>query len=271
MAQGAFARDMVHVDYRPGVHVRWDPAAEAHITSAWETYVRTSRDTGITVYNGTLLRLDSFARTSHGLSLMLSDIEFRQCIGTGSTDFMNAFPHMPRANPFSVSVVLVTADGKIVVERRIRVNAYRRRYHVIAGFMEQELDAFDGAPHPFDALKREVREELGLILGTPVRATGLVNTVTGSELCSYCRLAVSFEGLLEIKEKAGTDCEIDSLETIPDLPSDVASFLGSHPVDMVPGGRACLLLYGREAYGEQWYDNTVERASSMPTRQPNEV
>ena len=26
------------------------------------------------------------------------------------------------------------------------------------------------------------------------------------------------------------------------------------PADLAPPGRACLLLYGREAYGEEWYE-----------------
>ncbi len=85
--------------------------------------------------------------------------------------------------------------------------------------------------------------------------TGLVRAVYGFELCFYCRLPISFERLLEIKANGETDCEIDALEAIEDSPAAVASFLVRHTTDFVPSGRACLLLYGREAYGEHWYDS----------------
>ncbi len=261
LAQGIFTDDLVRVDYRPGVRIRWEPSAEDFIENAWETYVRACRDIGLTVYNGSVFRLDSLVWTDGRLSLTLSDIDFRSCIGSGTSDFVAAFPHAPQANPLSVSVALVTIDGQIVLEKRSRIDARRRRYHVIAGFMEREVDALDSQPDPFDTLRREVREELGLILDGSLYGTGLIRAVYGSELCFYCRLPVSFERLLEIKANSETDCEIDALEAIDDSPSAVASFLARHITDFVPSGRACLLLYGREAYGEHWYNNVAKLPS----------
>ena len=258
LAQGIFTNDTVDVDYRPGVRIRWEPSAEKFIDSAWEAHVRACRDTGLTVYNGSLLRLDIFAWTDGRLSLTLSDIDFRSCIGSGTNQFAAAFPRAPLANPLSVSVALVTIDGQIVLEKRIRVDARRRRYHLIAGFMERKFDALGNQPNPFDTLRREVREELGLTIESPLYGTGLVRTVGGFELCFRCRLPISFQRLLEIKANGRTDSEIDALEAIDDSPSAVASFLVRHTADFVPSGRACLLLYGREAYGEDWYDSIAK-------------
>jgi 8-oxo-dGTP pyrophosphatase MutT (NUDIX family) len=154
------------------------------------------------------------------------------------------------ANPLTAFVVLVAVDGQIVLEKGNRIYARRRKYHVIAGFMERELDALDNHPNPFATLKREVREELGLILDSPLHVTGLVRAVWGSELCFYRRLPISFEHLLETKTIAETDCEIDLLQAVEDSPSAVASFLVCHTIDLVPSGRACLFLYGREAHGD---------------------
>jgi hypothetical protein len=103
-----------------------------------------------------------------------------------------------------------------------------------------------------------VREELGLILDGPLCVTGLVRAVYGSELCFCCRLPISFDHLLEIKANFETDCEIDALQALEDSPSAVASFLACHATDFVPSGKACLLLYGWEAYGEGWYDSIVK-------------
>ncbi|OPY75051.1 MAG: hypothetical protein A4E65_03653 [Syntrophorhabdus sp. PtaU1.Bin153] len=258
VAHGIFPEDSIRVDYKPGVRIRWEYATQAFIDDAWKNYVQASRETGVTVYNGNILRLDGVERANGYLSLVLSDTDFRSAIGTGTSDFITAFPGAPQANPFSLSVALVTADGRIVIEKRNRIDARRRKYHVIAGFMERELDALNGRPNPFDALRREVCEELALSIEDPLYAMGLVRTVYGSELCFYNRLSISFSDLLEIKEKGETDCEIDTLEGVEDSPSAVASFIAGHMGDFVPSGRACLLLYGREAYGAKWYEDTMK-------------
>ncbi len=253
MSSGLFSRAAVSVEYRhesPG----WTPRAEILIDRAWKTYVQTSREASIGVYNGALFHMDDFQQTDGHLRLSLSDVDFRGCIGTTDAQFTSAFPGLPRANPLTVSVVLVTSDGKIVVEKRSRVDSRRRPYHVIGGYMERNRDATGGkTPHPFDALEREVREELGVDLhGAPLSATGLVRTAYGSEICFRCSLALSFDHLLMIQAGSTTDAEIETLEPVDNSPGALAAFLAAHTADFVPSGRACLLLYGREAYGEGW-------------------
>ena len=252
LAHGPFSRAAVSVEYRPGRSFR-GPSAEALFDRVWHTYLRTSRDAGITVYNGALFRLDGFERTDDLLRLRLSDTDFRECIGTASAEFTSAFPDLPRANPLAASVALVTGDGKIIIEKRSRVDSQRRAYHVIAGYMERERDGSE--PHPFDTLKREVREELGVDLEEAhLSATGLVCALYGSEVCFRCRLALSFDDVLGIQAGFGSDSEIETLEALHDSSDAVAAFLRTHPADLAPPGRACLLLYGREAYGEEWYE-----------------
>ena len=116
LARGLFSRTVVSVEYRPG-RPCWQPSVEALIDRAWQTYLHTNSDAGITVYNGALFRLESFMQTDGRLRLMLSDADFRGCIGTASAEFTSAFPDLPRTDPLTVSAVLITGDGKIVVER----------------------------------------------------------------------------------------------------------------------------------------------------------
>jgi len=250
LACGLFPRTAISVEYRPG-RPCWEPSAEALIDRVWQAYLRTSNEAGISIYNGALFRLDNFEWSDGRMQLMLSDVDFRSCIGTASGEFTSAFPDLPRANPLTVSIALVTSDGKIVVEKRRRVDSRRRSYHVIAGYMERGRDGSE--PHPFDALEKEVREELGVDLDRArLSATGLVGAIYGSEVCFRCRLAVSFERLLKVQAGSGTDGEIETLQAIDDSPEAVAAFLAAHLEGLVPSGRACLLLYGREAYGEEW-------------------
>ena len=252
LAHGLFPRTAVSVEYRPGRSFR-GPSAEALIDRAWQTYLRTSGEAGIMVYNGALFRLDSFERTDGCLRLKLSDTDFRECIGTAGAQFRSAFPDLPQANPLAASVALVTGDGKIIIEKRSRVDSRRRAYHVIAGYMEREKDGRD--PHPFDTLKREVREELGVDLDEGrLFATGLIRALYGSEVCFSCCLALSFDDVLRVQDCLGKDSEIETLQSVADSPDAVASFLAAHPTDLAPPGRACLLLHGRETYGEEWYE-----------------
>jgi 8-oxo-dGTP pyrophosphatase MutT (NUDIX family) len=252
LVPGSFPRTAVSVEYRAGCSLL-EPSAEALIDRAWQTYVRTSGEAGIRIYNGALFRLESFQQTDGRLRLILSDTDFRECIGTASKEFRSAFPHLPQANPLAASVALVTGDGKIIIEKRTRTDSRRRTYHVIAGYME--LDRDGRQPHPFDALKREVREELGVDLdGAHLCATGLIRALYGSELCFRCRVSISFDDLLRIQAGLGEDSEIEKLQALDDSPEAVASFLTAHLEDLAPPGRACLLLSGREAYGEEWYE-----------------
>jgi len=252
LVPGLFPRTAVSVEYRPGRSLL-DPSAEAFIDGAWQIYLRTSGEVGISIYNGALFRLESFQQTDGRLRLILSDTDFRECIGTASKEFRSAFPDLPQANPLAASVALVTGDGKIIIEKRTRTDSRRRTNHVIAGYME--LDRDGRPPHPFDALKREVHEELGVDLDEArLCATGLVRALYGSEICFRCRLALSFDDVLKIQVGLGADSEIETLEPLGDAPDPVASFLTAHLADLAPPGRACLLLYGREAYGEEWYE-----------------
>jgi hypothetical protein len=252
LVRGLFPRTAVTVEYHPG-HLFWEPSAEDVIDRAWHTYVQNAHNTGMRAYNGALFRLDAFDQSDGDLHLSLTDADFRSSIGTASEEFRAAFPGLQQANPLTVSITLVTGDSKIVLEKRSRLDSRRRPYHVIAGYMERGRD-LEG-PHPFDTLEREVLEELGVnIDSNRLCATGLVRTIYGSELCFYCNLSCTFDDLMKRQECFATDAEIERLYYVEDSPSALAAFLVAHSADLVPSGRASLLFYGQETYGNDWYE-----------------
>jgi 8-oxo-dGTP pyrophosphatase MutT (NUDIX family) len=261
LAYGVFSPETIVVEYRRDRRIRWEERAQTYIQDVWDEYVRPRVGGGVDIYNGSLLRLDSFVHENGILLLVLSDVDFRAYVGTALPGFAAAFPEALRANPLAVCVALATSDGKIVIEKRKHIDAYRGRYHVIGGFMEKEADAANGKPDPFDAIRREVAEELGIALEATPQATGLIRTPMGSELCFSSRLPISFEQLVETKTAAKTDAEIDDLMEIPDSPAGILSFLLDHDPDVVSSGRACLLLHGRKAYGRDWYDKAIKLLS----------
>jgi 8-oxo-dGTP pyrophosphatase MutT (NUDIX family) len=261
LAYGIFPPETIVVEYLPDRRLRWEGRAQTYIQDVWDAYARPRRDRGIDVYNGNVLRLDSFAHENGTLRLELSDVDFRTYVGTALPGFAAAFPAAPRANPLAVCIALATSDAKIVIEKRKHIDAYRGRYHVIGGFMEKEADAASGKPDPHEAIRREVAEELGIVLEATPQATGLIRTPMGSELCFSSRLPMSFGRLVETKTIAKIDAEIGDLMEIPDSPAGILSFLLDHDPEVVSSGRACLLLHGREAHGRDWYEEAMTRLS----------
>jgi 8-oxo-dGTP pyrophosphatase MutT (NUDIX family) len=266
LAYGRYMPETIETVYRQDASIHWENEVDAHISRVWELYVKMSRESGLSVYNGSLFRLDHSEAEDGILRLDVSDVDFRSYIGTALPGFVAAFPGVARANPLAVCVVLVTSDEKIVMDRRAKVDAYRGRYHVIAGFMEKNADIIHDRPDPFGALRREVREELGILLEHGVRCTGLVRTAMGSELCFSCPLDITFEGLLSTKAGSRTDAEIDELFALPDSPASILSFLTDHRPHVVPSGMACLLLHGRNRHGEVWYDRAIGALSRRSGR-----
>jgi 8-oxo-dGTP pyrophosphatase MutT (NUDIX family) len=258
---GRYGPEKVAIIHRQDRTVHWKDQAEAHICRVWADYQETTRFGGFKVYNGSLLRLDSVVHENGTLLLEVSDVDFRSYVGTASPGFADAFPAEPQANPLAVCVALSTSDGKIVIERRKHVDPYRGRYHVIGGFLERGMDTANGRPDAFRAMKREVLEELGVTIPAGLVATGLVRTSVGSELCFSCRLDHTFDDILKIKTQGKTDAEIDELLALPDRPNRVLAFLEEHLDEIVPSGRACLLLHGLHNYDEEWYGAAVKRFS----------
>jgi hypothetical protein len=256
LARGLFPRAAITVEYGPG-RLTWETPVEDVIEREWKTYVDDVKDTGVRIYNGNLFRLDRFDTRHGSLHLALSDTDFRSGIGTAGAEFRTLFPKLRQANPLTVCATLVTEDGKIVLEKRSRLGSRRYPYHVIAGYMERGSDGTEN-PHPVNTLVREIREELGAEIDEDsVRATGLVRTIYGSELCFRSSLTCTFDDLLKNQAGPGTDEEIEMLQGVEDTPSALARFLSLHGTDLVPSGRACLLFYGQEKYGNDWYEGEL--------------
>lgn len=256
ITHGVFRPGMISISYRPEVTVCWGNEEEAYISRTWDLYAETSRNAGLAVYNGSLFRLEGSQVRNGGLYLQLSHVDFRSYVGTALPGFAAAFPHAPRANPLAVCAALVTRDGKIVIEKRKYVDAYRGLYHVIGGFVETGVDIENGVPDPFLAIRREVLEELGARMPRELISTGLVRTSMGSELCFSCPLDLGFDELLSGMGRGNTDAEIGQLLALPDDSRSVSLFLKERQNDMVPSGMACLFLHGRYHYAEGWYGRT---------------
>lgn len=252
----SFSRTDLSVTYVAGPGEPRSPEATEEIGKTWESQVLNCQEYGLTIFDGSLFRLNRYALKEGKMLLELGDTTFREYVGTSISDFYNMHPGVWVADPLAVCIALVTDDRRILVEKRTTLTRYRAPFHVIGGFMEREKDFCHGRPDPFLAITREVKEELGIRLSPedPV-ALGLVRNlwVRHPEIVFFCELKESFENVKEIFAQSTTDDEIDQLQVAEDTSDGLASFLKTHHVFFTGSGTACLLLYGRRRYGEDWY------------------
>src|SRR5205085_10942127 len=134
----------------------------------------------------------------------------------------------PYSNALAVCSVVETNDAHILLDKRRGVDVYNGRYHVIGGFFERELD-MTTRPDPFQAIRREIREETGI---QPVDiqeqyCLGVVYDVATphGEICFLTRLNIP---LGEVQKRTPEEDEIKELRSLAVTPESLREFVLSN-------------------------------------------
>jgi 8-oxo-dGTP pyrophosphatase MutT (NUDIX family) len=256
LAAGIFLPGSVKALYDTNHAIRLTAEDDDLIERIWNERLIDSQNKRISLYNSALFRLYDYEAFDKSLSLSLSNTTYREYVGTRDPLYHAAHAQTELANALAVCAVVHTDDGKILIEKRVGTDVYAGRYHVVGGFADREKD-LDG-PHfdPFGAIAREVCEETGLKLPkSSFVCTGLVYDVLTPhpELCFSTRSTDSFH--VE-KGFERSDGEIRALEFLEDSPESLGSFIRKNHGRISATGEPSLLLYGLNAYGEEWFDAT---------------
>jgi 8-oxo-dGTP pyrophosphatase MutT (NUDIX family) len=67
-----------------------------------------------------------------------------------------------RLSDHSVGSVVVTADNKWIIGRRLKTYDFEDQYTLLSGYMDPDKDIINSKPDPFFAIKREIEEETGI-------------------------------------------------------------------------------------------------------------
>jgi len=273
------------------------PELEALIERTWTQRRAEAARTGQVLYNGPMARLLRWsmegepAARRRTLRLETSPTDYRHFLGTNfaggarsasisaDQDHGARFAPDAFANPLGTSALVVTSDGWLLLGRRSEKLACHGGYlHSFGGTLEPQDQVGPDRMDVFRAMRRELREELGLDNDDvqELACTGLVRdtSIHQPELLFDAVLAVSRSDVLarlnlpEPRALARADLtgveprradprdqnpEHTAIECCLDEPEAIVPFVdGTERI--APVALASLLLHGRHDWGLDWYE-----------------
>ncbi len=247
-AVGDWKRDQVHLAQSQGMR-RIVPEVEHLIDQAWQ---RATSQPDVNLFDGPMCRLESWSASPDRLTLALSETSYKAFLGTNlrHPELADQYGRDILANPVGVSPALETSDGWLMMGRRnSSVAYYPNRIHPFAGAVEPR-----DALNIFDAVLRELGEELGFSSEDieAIRCTGI------AEDRSIRQPELIFR-VLSTRTKARIEESVDQTEhhaswSIPATSKAVDEALADTS-QMTPVAVAALLLWGRVAFGTDWFES----------------
>jgi hypothetical protein len=162
LASGLYRSDQLEITYDPTLSMPITPAIQEWIDTLWQQKLAIAREKGFPLFDAPLFRLiTAESRPDGTLHLVLGNTSYKEYVTTRVPEFAQKRTRQELSNALSVCSVVETSDGYILLDKRQGVDVYNGRYHVIGGFFERELD-MTTHPDPFQAIRREIREETGI-------------------------------------------------------------------------------------------------------------
>ena len=252
LVHGPFRPRQLVISYTPGAHRVARPGDQTYIDRVWQDTLEQARRMGIPLYDGELFRLMSFEPRSGQLGLYLGDTTYKEYVATRAPEFYRERSEEELAQPLAVCAAVVTQDDRILIERRQRSEVGIGRYHVIGGFFEQDEDVGPDGPSPFQAMAREMREEIDLEINPwEFLVLGLACDLRTPhpELCLTVSTKMSFG---QVARRVPRDGEVLELESVGADSAALGAFLLENHGNLTPSGEACLTLYGAWRHGDDW-------------------
>ncbi len=263
-AQGTYRPEQLEINYNPSLRMPVDSSIEAWMDALWEQKLAIAREQHIPLFDAPLFRLvEVEARDDGKLYLLLGDTDYKEYVTTRVPEFAQGRKREELSNALSVCSVVETSDGYILLDKRQGVDVYVGRYHVIGGFFERDLDStVSKQPDPFAAIRREIREETG-ILQADIREQFCLGVVYDlatphAEMCFLTHLFISKAG---VQNREPEENEIKQLGVLRATESELRKFLVQNHGNISATGEPNLLMYGRARFGETWFEEMMDRLS----------
>jgi 8-oxo-dGTP pyrophosphatase MutT (NUDIX family) len=256
LARGPFRPGQLVITYDPSLRMPISPAIQQWMDALWTQKLAMAHEQGIPLFDAPLYRfVDVETRSDGTLYVTLGDSGYKEYVTTRVPEFYRDRQRRELGNALAVCSVVETSDGYILLDKRQGVDVYVGRYHVIGGFFERGRDSTSGdaQPDPFGAIRREIREETGILASDIAEqyCLGLVyDLVTPhAEFCFLTRLHIP---LSEVKKRVPEEDEIKHLETLYVTEQSLRDFIAQNHGNISATGEPNLLLYGEWRFGQQW-------------------
>ncbi|HXL37706.1 MAG TPA: NUDIX hydrolase [Ktedonobacteraceae bacterium] len=266
LVHGLYRPDQLNITYNPSLRMPISPSIQAWIDAFWEQKLATAREQNIPLFDAPLFRFVEVEATAEGtLHLVLGDTGYKEYVTTRVLEFSQGRKREELGNALSVCSVVETSDGYILLDKRQGVDVYVGRYHVIGGFFERDRDStVSKRPDPFGAIRREIREETG-ILQSDIReqfCLGVVyDTATPhAEMCFLTSLAIPST---EIHIRIPEEDEIKQLEMLHATEAGLREFLVKNHGNISATGEPNLLMYGGVRFGRAWFEEMLKLLIEM--------
>ncbi len=239
------------------------------IEGNWTKETKYSQSNNQILFSENLTRLDSFMQNPDKLILQLSPTNYKEYIGTnkyieivkeivGNTYFEYL------SNPLTVSVVLKTRDNKIVVAHRSKSTfEYPEYLHVPGGHIQSDKHRKEGKIEVFDAILDEIREEFQIEKSDlkDLKCLGLCRDrkTLKPELTFYGDLNLILSNIKINPENK----EHINIIGVDNSKTQLFDFLIQNRKNIVPVGKACLVIYGKYKYGSEWFVSVIDKLRSL--------
>ncbi len=266
LAHGLYRPDQLYITYDPSLRMPTSPTIQAWMDTLWEQKLALAREQKIPLFDAPLFRfVEVEAKADGTLHLVLGDTGYKEYVTTRVPEFAQGRKREELGNALSVCSVVETSDGYILLDKRQGVDVYVGRYHVIGGFFERDLDStVSQQPDPFGAIRREIREETGILQSDMSEqfCLGVVyDTATPhAEMCFLTQLKIP---LAQVFKRIPEEDEIKQLETLFVTKVSLRDFLLKNHGNISATGEPNLLMYGGMRFGEAWFEEMMRYLIEM--------
>ncbi|MGZ3626099.1 MAG: NUDIX domain-containing protein [Ktedonobacteraceae bacterium] len=261
LAHGLYRPEQLEITYNPSLRMPTNPSVQVWMDTLWEKKLAAAHVQHISLFDAPLFRFVAVEAQHDGtLHLLLGDTGYKEYVTTRVPEFAQGRKREELGNALSVCSVVETNDGYILLDRRQGVDVYVGRYHVIGGFFERDRDStVTKQPDPFGAMRREIREETG-ILQSDIREQFCLGVVydTATPHAEMCFLTCLTIPLAEVHNRIPEEDEIKQLETLFVTKVSLRDFLLKNHGNISATGEPNLLMYGGIKFGDKWFKEMMK-------------
>ena len=157
VAEDRLQSEDVKCSYSP-IGISFTQDESCIINAEWNNVVTKKQS----VFDGKLFHVKKQESRPRHLIFDTCMSSFREWMGTKSNRFKKIFGQNKTIRPLSVGSMVITADNKWIIGRRLKTYDFQDQYTLFAGYMDPGRDVINSKPDPFFAVKSEIEEETGL-------------------------------------------------------------------------------------------------------------